>query len=198
MIHRLVFDLHKYFTAYATEAFLVGIFSALIYFSFCLLDYMKREKSFSHLRTYFGEMLPRYFTAFLWGAYLYITCGIALFSRSEKYIDKIDLRLIGGGLHTFANKLFFIENIFMFIPFGIFLVICVRKARNPLKVFAFGFLGSLCIEATQLVGKLGRFEIVDLWTNTLGALIGGGIGMIIIWIYRAMRKDRNGNSNIQS
>ena len=191
MIHRLLFDLHKYFSDYAADAFFVGIFTFLIYFSFCLLEYMKREKSFSHVETYFREMTPRYFSAFLAGAYLYIVCGIALFSRSEKYIDKIDLHFWGGGIYTFLNKVFLIENIIMFIPFGIFLVICIRKLRKPWWVLLYGFLGSLCIETTQLIGKIGRFEVVDLWTNTLGALIGAGVGMIIIWIYRGIRNRKN-------
>lgn len=199
MIHRLLYDLHKYFTAYAVEAFVVGILTCLIYFSFCFLYYLKKERQLLHVKIYFKEMIPRYIAAFLWGAYLYITCGIALFSRSEKYIDKIDLRLMGGGLHTFTNKIYFMENIFMFIPFGFFLVLCVRRARKPWSVFLFGFLGSLCIEATQLICKIGRFEIVDLWTNTLGALIGGIIGMVFIWIHRFMkrnRKEKDGNGNL--
>ena len=77
-----------------------------------------------------------------------------------------------------------IGNTIMLLPLGILLPICFRRADNPKTIAFIGFLVSFFIEVTQLITKLGYFEIDDLFHNTLGAFIGAFIGCSIArWIY---------------
>lgn len=77
-----------------------------------------------------------------------------------------------------------ILNIIMFIPFG-FLIPLVSLKTNFYKIIVFSFLFSLIIEFIQLITTLlllnNRIcDITDLFTNT----IGGMIGYFIYWIIK--------------
>ena len=71
-------------------------------------------------------------------------------------------------------------NVVFFVPWGFFMG---RTFRWPLRVaLPVGFLTSLCIETAQLTGLFHLypcayrlFDVDDLLTNTMGALIGFGI-----------------------
>ena len=68
-------------------------------------------------------------------------------------------------------------NIFMFVPFGVFLYI---GGINTRKTCLFGFLLSLGIEVFEYVTGRGIFDIDDLILNTLGALIGYLLARVIL------------------
>jgi glycopeptide antibiotics resistance protein len=62
--------------------------------------------------------------------------------------------------HTVEN---IIGNIFLFVPFGIFLPLISKKFRSLGKVFLFGLLFSLLIETLQLVSRqMGVYRSVDI------------------------------------
>lgn len=65
-------------------------------------------------------------------------------------------------------------NILAFIPLGIYL--CMLKAPWPFvkKVLAIAVL-SLAFEITQFIFAIGRADITDVLSNTLGGIIGMGI-----------------------
>ena len=66
-------------------------------------------------------------------------------------------------------------NIALFVPFG-FLPSMLFKKLDSIKVIVLlAFIFSLFIETSQLVFKVGLFELDDLFDNTLGAVIGYGI-----------------------
>lgn len=87
-------------------------------------------------------------------------------------------------LLTSAAMLQMVLNLALFVPFGV-LVRQLWRWRLPLIVL--GGLGvSLLIELTQLTGNWGLSacqyrvaDVNDLMTNTLGALIGGLIGLLL-------------------
>lgn len=62
-------------------------------------------------------------------------------------------------------------NIAMFVPIG-FLCAVIFANKKILPVILSGFAFSLCIELCQLLFHKGSFEIDDLFNNTLGAVIG--------------------------
>lgn len=68
----------------------------------------------------------------------------------------------------YAVRIQIIENIYLFIPFGI----CCGKFVGKKKVILFGFIFSLAIEMTQYFGHLGCAEIMDVFSNGLGAFVG--------------------------
>lgn len=72
-----------------------------------------------------------------------------------------------------------IENIILFVPFGI----CLKNFNITYgfkKILLSAFAFSLCIETSQLVFKLGTFQFSDLYYNTIGGLL----GYLIVIVYR--------------
>ena len=68
-------------------------------------------------------------------------------------------------------------NVALGIPFGFLLrFICTKNAL--LKSFLFGAAFSACIELSQLFFNRGLCEFDDLFHNTLGSVVGCGIGML--------------------
>lgn len=76
-----------------------------------------------------------------------------------------------------------VGNVAVFIPFGFLVPVLYREQRKGVvyrghyfRSFLFvTFLGamfSLCIEAIQLVTKVGCFDVDDLFLNTCGVVIG--------------------------
>lgn len=63
-------------------------------------------------------------------------------------------------------------NVAGFMPFGFILPIVSRRGRRWYNTFILGFLLSLCIETTQLVFKVGSFDVDDLLLNTIGGILG--------------------------
>lgn len=63
-------------------------------------------------------------------------------------------------------------NVVGFMPFGFILPIVSRRGRTWYNTFLLGFFLSLCIESTQLVFKVGSFDVDDLLLNTVGGILG--------------------------
>ena len=66
-------------------------------------------------------------------------------------------------------------NIALFVPFGFLLPMLFEKLDSIKLIVLLSFIFSLFIETSQLVFKVGLFELDDLFDNTLGAVIGYGI-----------------------
>lgn len=84
-----------------------------------------------------------------------------------------------------------IGNILLFVPFGLLVSMSgIIQRENQWKTIVYGFIFSLMIEVTQLVLRLGSFELDDLLNNTLGATIGYGAYKLLclIWSQRRMKK----------
>ncbi len=88
--------------------------------------------------------------------------------------------------HKIGNGLFLVNvvgNVLAFAPFGFLVPVLYREQRNELThnghyfrsfwfVSLMGFLFSLCVEVTQLITKVGCFDVDDLFLNTTGVMIG--------------------------
>lgn len=71
-----------------------------------------------------------------------------------------------------AVTLNLIGNIGAFVPFGFFLPVISRSGRKCFHTVLLSFLFSLVVETTQLIYKVGIFDVDDLLLNTLGGLLG--------------------------
>ena len=70
-----------------------------------------------------------------------------------------------------------IDNVLIFIPVGVYLSLLFKKMsfwRRTALVFAI----SLVLECPQYILAVGRFDITDLITNTLGGIVGIGLCLI--------------------
>lgn len=78
-------------------------------------------------------------------------------------------------------------NILAFIPFGIY--ICMLETKRSFVKKTFVIAGSaLAFEVVQFIFAIGRADITDLLSNTLGGLIGVGI-------YALLSKALRGRTN---
>jgi len=76
-----------------------------------------------------------------------------------------------------------INNIIIFMPFGIYL--CMLKQEwSFIKKVAPLFLTSLALEIFQYIFAIGATDITDLLANILGGIIGIGIFTIFMIIFR--------------
>lgn len=83
-------------------------------------------------------------------------------------------------------------NVLLFLPLGFFLRVIGR--RGILVAFVTGLLVSLTIESTQLTGVWGMypcayrvFDVDDLLTNTVGAVLGSLLALVVPRRWRGSR-----------
>ena len=89
------------------------------------------------------------------------------------------------GFLAVAAKL--LGNVVGFMPFGMILPLISRNARGFFFITFSGFTLSLCVEVTQLITKLGSFDVDDLIMNTLGTAAGYLIFAVCHSIYDKKR-----------
>lgn len=97
-----------------------------------------------------------------------------------------------GSMLTDPRFLQLAFNVLLFVPLGFF--VRVLGGRGILVAFVVGFVVSLFVETTQLTGVWGlypcayrHFDVVDLATNTLGALLGSVAGFVVPRRHRGSR-----------
>lgn len=116
--------------------------------------------------------------------YTYIVIGITMLSRSESYTEVLDFKLFHTFSSSFSSRMYIYENILLFIPLAILLFLLARPFRNCLISLGTGILCSLSIEVSQLITHLGRFQVDDILTNTIGMLIGFCICKVVEWLVK--------------
>ena len=91
-------------------------------------------------------------------------------SRSINLIPFGDSMIVNGKIDVKE----IIENIFIFIPLGIYISI-LKSEWTFTKRAGTSFLTSLLLEVVQFIFAVGSSDITDLIGNTLGGVIGIGI-----------------------
>ncbi len=154
----------------------IGIIALLIYCTVKFIKY-KNGKKVNLLRElvnctfYFYLIVVLYYT---FGAVYTTSYEITFnFIPIKKSINMINTNL-GNAIYQIVG------NILMLVPFGFFISLLYKRARNILVVGCLGFLFSFLIEIIQaLLGRVG--DVDDLIFNTIGAMI-GFIGYKIIFL----------------
>lgn len=88
--------------------------------------------------------------------------------------------LFSGGMVDIKELLL---NIVVFVPIG-FLAYAVFYKHKLIWATLFGLIVSAFIELSQLVLKCGYVCFVDVIHNTLGALLGGLLGILVVLIIK--------------
>lgn len=76
-----------------------------------------------------------------------------------------------------------VGNIIIFIPFGVFISMAVRKF-NLVAAFVYGAVLSFVYETIQYILVCGAADITDVIMNTAGALIGAIVYLIFKVIFK--------------
>lgn len=111
--------------------------------------------------------------------YLMIILVITFFSREDgSRIRGMDLELFSTwGINT-RNNAFVVENVLLFIPYGFVCPWAFPRLRGFFRNTFAAFVTSLGVETFQLITGRGYFQIDDILTNVLGAMI----GYVIFWM----------------
>lgn len=94
------------------------------------------------------------------------TYNLTLFKEIRRFI--VHREILGYR----AVVLNIVGNVVAFMPFGFILPEVWDQLNRWYTITLMGFLFSLCIEAAQLVSRVGSFDVDDLFLNTVGALVG--------------------------
>lgn len=82
-----------------------------------------------------------------------------------------------------------IMNVIVFIPVG--MLIGLGFSKWPCwKAIGLGCMFSISIEALQFAFKRGFCEVDDVIHNTIGCIIGYGIGKVIVFSFTGLRKSQ--------
>ena len=116
--------------------------------------------------------------------YIFVVVGATMLSRGNNY-EYDTITPLFYSYKTAWNNWSMTEwrniilNICMFVPFGLLLPMGLKWFRKFYRTYAAGFLFSLFIEISQMIFKIGIFEPDDLMNNTLGAMMGFGLYIVL-------------------
>lgn len=136
--------------------------------------YLLVLKIWRHFRNTSPEKgtLKRDVINFLLIVYCITLLKLAFFSREPGSRTTVSTHLFDTWGTTMQSHAFFIENILMFIPFGILVPMAFSKIRRFARCTAVAFVCSVFLEGMQFVTGRGFCELDDVVTNTAGAMIG--------------------------
>ena len=121
--------------------------------------------------------------------YLMIILVITFFSREDGSRIGMDLELFSTwGINT-RNNAFVVENVLLFIPYGFACPWAFPWLRGFFRNTFAAFVTSLGVETIQLITGRGYFQVDDILTNVLGAVIGYVIFRILEGILRRFRRE---------
>ena len=109
---------------------------------------------------------------FLWTVYLIVIVMLTFFSREPGSRTDVNMRLFGTWGASAQSHAYVIENILLFIPFGIMFPMIGKKVSNIFTCIIAAALFSIIIETVQYITARGFCQLDDIVMNTLGALIG--------------------------
>jgi len=118
----------------------------------------------------------------LFGFYCIYLFNLTLIRPEGVIYQSYNLELFKNLIMIYCNSkttffYLFLGNIFVFIPLGLFYRYLFKFGF--FKTIVAVFLTSLIIEISQLVLKVGVFELDDLILNTLGGIIGCVIYLLV-------------------
>mgnify|MGYP004521568667 FL=1 len=123
--------------------------------------------------------------------YFFVLCNIVYFSREPGSRIGVDMRLFSTWGTTNQEYAYVIENVILFIPFGVLFPACLPKKVSVLTIFA-GAICSICIEYIQYRTGCGYCQLDDVATNILGTIIGY---IVFAVCHCRLYKNRNFNRN---
>ena len=115
--------------------------------------------------------------------YLIYTFYLTVVSRESSGKDIIRTEWFRDNIIVFFTNSQNLLNILLFVPIGCLVGLATKKYKLVYAVLV-GLFVSETIECSQLIWKKGTFDVDDLMNNTIGALIGGLIAVIVMSRYK--------------
>lgn len=120
----------------------------------------------------------------LFFTYLAVILMLTFLSRESGTQAGLDLELFSTWGINDRNNAYVIENVLLFVPYGIFCPLAFRYAEKLWGCLMAGAVTSVCVELLQLVTGRGYFQIDDILTNIFGTII----GYLIYFLFGRIRR----------
>ncbi len=104
--------------------------------------------------------------------YAIVFINVGFFSREPGTRTDVSLKLFETWGNSMIAHAYFVENIIMFIPYGVLLPIAFKRIRKIWMCVGSACLISCTLEVMQHVTGRGYAQIDDVVTNTVGAAVG--------------------------
>ena len=127
--------------------------------------------------------------ATLLAIYVLVVFGITLLIRESSGKVFIQTEWLRG--YRSSNPNIYKDNLYnllLFVPIGVLVGLLSTKYKLFNSIFI-GLFVSETIECSQLIWKLGSFDVDDLFFNSLGAFVGGLLVVMVVWIKRLKKKN---------
>lgn len=117
---------------------------------------------------------------FLIVLYIYVILQHSFFSRPPGSRTSVNFIFLGTWGGSAQSKAYVIENILMFLPYGILLPMLIKRLwHNGWLCIISAMMLSILLEAAQYMTSRGFCQLDDVVMNTIGAVIGWGILYIV-------------------
>ena len=173
-------DIQIYVEMYKEKGLLCFLFVAAVY-GICAYRYRIKKKKNWSLKIVL-EMIWKMIIAGLLGVYIYILLYIVFFSRTPGPEVK-NLEFLGTYRGSWC-MIYFVENAIMLLPWGVLMPRLFSVFEKWWVCIGSGILLSAGIEVIQYTTRLGYMELDDLWTNTLGCIIGYLLSQLLFSFFR--------------
>lgn len=179
-IHDVLIYLNNGIKVGVVYAILFGIISCFIY---------HKQVTKKQSETFWSKYIFtwRFVGSTLFIIYFFVLCNIVYFSREPGSRIGVDMRLFSTWGITNQEHAYVIENVILFIPFGILFPACLPEKVSVLTIFT-GAICSVSIEYIQYRTGCGYCQLDDVVTNILGTVIGYIVFMVC---HRRLYKNEN-------
>ena len=127
--------------------------------------------------------------------YLSFVATITIISRQATFNPQYKLMLfwsyqaIASGEVDLTSQVLW--NIVLFIPIGILLMLVLTCKYKWIIALVCGVILSSIIEVIQLITHRGLFEFDDIVHNSLGAMIGIGVYVVVLSLVKRLKRKKN-------
>lgn len=126
--------------------------------------------------------------------YLVLLVWIILFKLQFSLNDLDKVRSVNLIPFYYKNEIGFgfhirevVDNILIFAPMGIYAQMLLSKIGFLPKMIIIAGM-SFCLEAAQYICAIGRSDITDFLTNTIGGLLGIALYLIVERLFKSPQK----------
>lgn len=195
MINFIIKDIMEV-AGYLPIGILCGILVVVLYV-ICILCLERKNRKKNRLSVHVRNSV----VWFILSVYIVVMSVTVFLSREPGSRQGIDMTLFGTWGITPQAHAFVIENVLLFVPFGILCPFAVTPtgrtsddthSRGRIAsrfTVLLGFIISVGIETVQFLTERGYCQLDDIVMNTLGSLVGYMIFLVIDRIFRGNDSD---------
>lgn len=172
---------------YFGRSLVIGLIVALVLLAILLL-----VKKADKYHGSYGRITEKTIALFLGIVYGYMVFGITFLCREPVFAKTVSLIPFSAPLGNSRLWAYFVENIMMFVPYGIIIPILSSYVERWYSCLVLGMISSIFIEWGQYTTQRGKAQVDDVILNTAGMMIGWCIFRVISKVHKK-RKDKKEN-----